>query len=97
MPSKNKEKTSKRLTLKDIEKHLKDIKRSTMITWNIGFGVTAMVIAYTWLNDTPTENDFSAIVIGALGLLLVGLAACAGYSWLISFLWRKWRSKPDEK
>ena len=83
-------------TLKDIEKHLKDIKHSNRIAddkWNIGFGVTAMVIAYSWLTDNLNENDFSGIVLGVLGILLL---IWPGYSRLFSSLWRKWKSKREQ-
>ena len=83
-------------TLKDIEEHLKDIKRSSIIAdnkWNIGFGVTAMVIAYSWLTDNLNKNDFSGIVIGVLGILLL---IWPGYSRLFSSLWHKWRSKREQ-
>jgi len=80
-------------TLKDIEGHLKDIKRSGRIAdtkWSISFVITVWVIASNWLTDNVPSNNPLAWVIVALGLLLLLWTL---YAPLMSRLWQRTRSK----
>lgn len=80
-------------TLKDIEGHLKDIKRNGRIAdtkWSISFVITVWVIASNWLTDNVPSNNPLAWVIVALGLLLLLWTL---YTPLISRLWQRTRSK----
>ena len=76
-----------------LNQQLHDIKLSNTVAdtkWNVAFGITVMLIAYDWLNDSITSNDLSARVIGVLGILLILWVL---YAPLIARLWRKIRSK----
>jgi len=76
-----------------LNQQLNDIKRSNKLAdtkWNIGFGITAMVIAYNWLHDEVTSNDTSAYFIGVLGILLLLWIL---YTPLIARLWQRIRLK----
>ena len=79
-----------------LKQQLNDIKRSNKIAdtkWNMGFAITAMVIAYNWLTDEVVKNNASAIIIGVLGILLL---LWVFYEPAIAWLWRRIRSK-DKK